>query len=210
MLSNRAYIEFIKYKDEWHEGSFAPIITPTLFEAVQKVLVQRERPRKRKAKHDFPFVGIFECGECGSMFTAQWATGRHGGRYRYYRCTKKKGTCSQKYLREDVLADQLRGQLQTISLCEVYTDYLLERVEALQWEEDSTSHSVTEKLSQEIKVSEARLDKLAESYLDGDIPKSIYLKKKDEIMRATLALKERKKDFAPKEILGSNPCVSGF
>lgn len=32
-------------------------------------------------------------------------------------------------------------------------------------------------------------------YLDGDIPKDIYLKKKDVLMRTTLALKDEKKDF---------------
>ena len=177
ILTNRAYLGFTKHKDEWYEGSFAPILSPKLFEVVQKVVSANSRPRKTKTTHDFPFTNLFRCGECGSMITAQWATGRHGGRYRYYRCTKKKGVCTQKYLREEALAEQLKERLQTISLCEVYTDYLLERIEALQLEEDSTSHSVTEKLSEDIKASEARLDKLVESYLDGDIPKSIYLKK---------------------------------
>lgn len=177
LLTNRAYLGFVKHYDEWFEGSFVPIISPKLFEAVKKVLVERERPRKRKAKHDFPFVGIFACGECGSMFTAQWATGRHGGRYRYYRCTKKKGTCSQKYLREDILADQLKEQLQTISLCDAYTYYILGKVEEREHEETSASQSGVQNLADKIKASEARMDKLVESYLDGDIPKSIYLKK---------------------------------
>ena len=195
ILTNRAYLGFVRHHDEWFDGSFAPIISPKLFEVVQKVLVQRERPRKRKVKHDFPFVGIFACGECGSMITAQWATGKCGGKYRYYRCTKKKGICSQKYVREDVLADQLKEQLQTISLCDAYTDYMLGKVEEWELNEKTASQSGVQNLSNSIKASEARMDKLVESYLDGDIPKSIYLKKKDEIMRATLALKEQKKDF---------------
>ena len=196
ILSNRAYLGFVKHQDEWFDGSFAPIISPKLFEAVQKVLVQRERPRKRKVKHDFPFVGIFECGECGSMFTAQWATGKCGGKYRYYRCTKKKGTCSQGYLREDVLADQLKEQLHSILLCDAYTDYMLGKVEEWELNEKTASQSGVQNLLDSIKASEARMDKLVESYLDGDIPKDLYLKKKDEIMRATLSSKEKKKDFA--------------
>ena len=196
LLTNRAYLGFVKHYDEWFDGSFAPIISPKLFEAVQKVLVERERPRKRKAKHDFPFVGIFTCGECRSMFTAQWATGRHGGKYRYYRCTKKKGSCSQKYLREDVLADQLKEQLQTISLCDAYTSYMLEKVNEWEREENIASQSGVQQLTNEIKASEARMDKLVSTYLDGDIEKEIYLKQKDKLMRATLALKEKKKAVA--------------
>ncbi|MFW0871034.1 MAG: recombinase family protein [Patescibacteria group bacterium] len=196
MLTNRAYLGFVSHHGEWFDGSFVPVISSKLFEAVQKVLVERERPRKRKVRHDFPFVGIFECGECGSMITAQWATGKCGGKYRYYRCTKKKGSCSQGYVREDVLVDQLKEQLHTISLCDAYTAYMLGKVEEWEKAESTASQSGVQNLSDSIKASEARMDKLVESYLDGDIPKDLYLKKKDEIMRATLTLKQEKKDFA--------------
>ncbi len=195
MLTNRAYLGFVKYKDEWFDGSFAPILSPKLFEAVQKVLSARERPRTRKASHDFPFVGTFRCGECQSMITAQWATGKSGGRYRYYRCTKKKGTCSQRYVREEALADQIKEQLQSISLCDEWTAYMLDKVENMNREENHSSQSVAENLAKDIKASEARLEKLVSAFIDDDIPKDIYLKKKDEIMRATLALKQEKKDF---------------
>ena len=195
ILTNRAYLGFTKHHDEWFDGSFEPILSPKLFEAVQKVLKKRERPHTRKTRHDFPFVGLFRCGECDSMFTAQWATGKCGGRYRYYRCTKKKGECSQGYVREDVLVSQIRERLQTISLCDAWTDYMLQKVGVMQHEESDASHSVAQNLSEEIKASDVRLEKLVSAFLDGDIPKDIYLKKKDEIMRTTLALKQEKKDF---------------
>ena len=195
MLTNRAYLGFIKHHEEWFEGSFAPIISPKLFEAVQKVLSARERPRTRKVKHNFPFVGLFRCEECGSMITAQWATGRHGGKYRYYRCTKKKGVCSQGYVREENLAEQIKERLKTISLCDEYTSYMLTKIEVWEHEKRNSSQSCVQNLTDKIKASETRLEKLVESYLDGDIPKEIYIKKKDEVMRATLALKQEKKDF---------------
>ncbi len=195
ILTNRAYLGFTKHNGEWFNGSFAPILSPKLFEAVQKIVSANSRPRKTKLKHDFPFTNLFCCAECGSMFTAQWATGKCGGRYRYYRCTKKKGSCSQGYVREEALAEQIKERLQSISLCDAYTYYMLEKIGVWEHEEDSASHNVAEKLSEDIKVSEARLDKLVESYLDGDIPKELYLKKKDENMRATLTLKEKMKAF---------------
>ena len=189
------YLGFIKYKEEWFEGSFAPIISPKLFEAVQKVLKDKERPRKVKSGHNFPFTGLFRCGECGSMITAQWATGKCGGRYRYYRCTKKKGKCTQGYLREDILVFQLKERLQSISLCDETTDYLLKTIEGLSQKETNSSQSSVQNLADKIKASEVRLEKLVESYLDGDVPKELYIKKKDEIMRTTLALRQEKKDF---------------
>jgi site-specific DNA recombinase len=195
MLTNRAYLGFTKHYDEWFPGSFAPIITPKLFEAVQKVLATRERPRKTKVGHNFPFVGLFRCGECQSMFTAQWATGKCGGRYRYYRCTKKNGKCSQGYLREEVLVAQVKERLQIISLCDEYTDKMLKQVEQWEKEEKFSSQSSVQNLADKIKASESRLEKLVSTYLDGDIPKDIYIQKKDENMRSTLALKEKLKDL---------------
>jgi site-specific DNA recombinase len=198
LLSNRAYLGFTKHYDEWYPGSFAPIISPKLFEAVQRVLKTRERPRKSKVGHDFPFVGLFRCGECESMITAQWATNRHGSKYRYYRCTKKKGKCGQVYLREEALVAEVKERLQTISLCDEYTEYMLGKVNVWEHEENSSSQSSVQNLRDGIKASEERLERLVESYLDGDIPKTLYVKKKDEIMRSTLALKEKLKDLEHK------------
>ncbi len=104
ILTDRAYLGFVKHYNEWFDGNFEPIVPPKLFEAVQKVLRVKERPRMTRKNYDFPFLGIFKCGECSCMITAQYAKQKQ---YRYYRCTKKKGKCSQSYLREVVLVSQL-------------------------------------------------------------------------------------------------------
>jgi hypothetical protein len=39
------------------------------------------------------------------------------------------------------------------------------------------------------------MEKLVSTYLDGDIPKQTYLKKKDEILLASAVLEQKKKDF---------------
>ena len=195
LLTNRAYLGFVKSKGEWFDGNFAPIISPALFGAVEKVLTSVERPRKRKARHDFPFTGLFRCAECDSMISAQWAVNRWGTKYRYYRCSKKRGRCSQSYLQEHLLAEQLKARLQTISLCERYTNWMLARVEEWKREEVTASHSDVQNLSLGIKANETRLERLVSTYLDGDIPKESYLTRKDVLMRATLALKEKMKDF---------------
>ena len=196
LLTNRAYLGFIKHGDEWFEGNFAPIISPPLFEAVQSVLQDRERPRKRKIKHDFPFVGIFRCSECDSMISAQWTTNRHGTKYRYYRCSKKRGRCGQSYLQEKELAQQLKVQLHTISLPDRYTNWMLEQVKEWEREGQSVLDRETQKLSAQITANETRMNKLVSTYLDGDIPKVVYLKQKDTLMRSSLILTEKQKVFA--------------
>jgi len=195
ILTNRAYLGFTKHHDEYFPGSFAPILSPRQFEAVQKILASREHKRKVRGKHDFPFANLFRCAECGGMFTAQWCTGKSGGRYRYYRCTKKKGNCGARYLREDLLANQIKERLQTISLPDRYTGWMLNKIGEWEREETATNGSEIQNLSSEIKASEERMDKLVSTYLDGDIPKPTYLTKKDALMRSAAALQEKKKDF---------------
>jgi len=128
MLTNKVYLGIIVHNGESYEGGFPPIVSRATFEAVQKVLKQRARPRRTRKGHNFPFVGLFECGECGGMITAQWAHG-NGGSYRYYRCTKKFGTCRQGYLREDLLAEQLKSQLQNVALCDDWAEKMLAKVD---------------------------------------------------------------------------------
>ena len=194
LLTHRVYLGMVKHGDEWFEGSFEPIISPALFEAVQKVIENMERPRKRRVKHDFPLTGLFRCAECGSMISAQWTTNRHGTRYRYYRCSKKRGRCSQPYVQEKDFAEKLQARLQTISLCDRYTDWMLDKVSEWEREESSATQSEVHHLSEKIKADEERMEKLVSVYLDGDIPKETYLKKKDALMRSLAALRSELKD----------------
>ncbi len=191
ILTNRAYLGFTLHHGEYFPGSFAPIISPTLFEAVQKALEKRAHKRHSKISHNFPFTGLFRCGECGSMITAQWCTGKMGGRYRYYRCTKKKGKCMQGYLQEDALALQIKEQLQSVSLPEAWADYMLKRVEEFEHTETHVTGARLGQMKEDLKTLEAKLDALVDLYLNKDIEREIYLVKKDSLMRQKISLQAK-------------------
>ena len=190
-MRNKAYLGLTKHYNEYFPGSFAPILSSDLFEAVQKRFQERSHPRKTKKGHNFPFTGLFHC-VCGSMITAQWCTGKMGGRYRYYRCTKKKGKCDQKYLREDLLVLQLKEQLQKISLPDDWTDYMLRKTDEWNNEVKVSSGSLLEQIKKNERETEQKLDELVTLYLDGDIPKENYLSKKNELLKQKVSLTQRK------------------
>ena len=197
MLTNRVYLGLIIHNGETYEGGFPAIVSQATFEAVQKVLKQRARPRKSKKRHNFPFVGLLTCGECGGAITAQFAHG-HGGIYRYYRCTKKLGKCSQRYLREDLLADQLKSRLQNVALGDDWTEKMFAQVDVWEKENIQSSQSFAKNLEKEIKEAEQKLDRLVNAFLDGSIEKEIYLAKKDELITTKTDLQRRKSDFGRK------------
>ena len=72
---------------------------------------------------------------------------------------------------------------------------MLGRAKEWEREESSASQSDVQNLSEQIKTAEAKMEKLVSTYLDGDIPKQAYLKKKDEILLASAVLEQKKKDF---------------
>ncbi|MBU1663082.1 recombinase family protein, partial [Patescibacteria group bacterium] len=182
MLTNKVYLGIIVHNGESYEGGFPAIVSRATFEAVQKVLKQRARPRKSKKRHNFPFVGLLTCGECGGAITAQFAHG-HGGTYRYYRCTKKLGKCSQRYLREDLLAEQLKSRLQNVALGDDWAEKMKAQVDVWEKENVLSSQSFAQNLEEKIKEAEMKLDKLVNAFLDGSIEKETYLVKKDELIK---------------------------
>jgi DNA invertase Pin-like site-specific DNA recombinase len=107
LLQNHFYYGIFKFKGETHQGTHEPLVPKKLFDECQEVMKNRGHIKTRKAEKTFPFRGLFTCGECGCAITAELQKGHN-----YYRCTKKKVTCSQKYVREEMLTEQVKSFLQ--------------------------------------------------------------------------------------------------
>jgi len=194
LLTNKTYLGLILHKGELHEGNFQPLIDKATFDTVQKRLKERAKPRKSKKLHDFPFRGMFKCAECGGQITAQFAKG-NGGTYRYYRCSKKFGTCKQGYLREDLLLGQLKEQFQKIAIPDDWAENMLKEIEIWQKEAQLKTKSSVQNMDAKIRQIDVRMDKLVNAFLDGLIEKENYLKKKDEILREKSDLKLKHSGF---------------
>jgi len=194
-MPNQAYLGLVKHKGEYREGRFEPILSATLFEAVQEILRRKAKPRKSKQRHDFPFTGLMTCGECSSAITAQFSRGKCGGIYRYYRCTKKKGVCSQKYIQEKDLAAQIKARLQSVAICDEWTSKMLKQVDEWEKEQNHSSQKFVQNLKNKLFETQEKLDKLVSAYIDGDIPKENYLPKKEELLKQKVSLVNDLEDF---------------
>ena len=191
MLTNRAYLGLTKHKGEYFEGSFSAILDPAIFEAVQTIIKRKAKPRKSKQKHNFPFTGIFNCAQCGCAITGCFAIGKAGGKFRYYRCTKKKGPCLQGALQEKYLTEQIKNSLEKIALPNEWTDNMLNQISL--WEKEGNSSSQLAVQNKKTQVSEVqeKIDRLVNAYIDGDIPKESYLPMKEELLKQKLAITKR-------------------
>ncbi len=197
ILTNPVYVGLIKRNGEIYEGDFPPIVPIATFEKAQKVLHGRAKPRYHKRRHNFPFTGLFTCGECHAAITAQYAKG-NGGTYAYYRCTKRLGPCSQGYLRDDSLLEQLKLLISKVAISEDWQEKMLAQINIWGKENSQSSLAFAQNLEERVKTTEIKLDRLVNAFLDGNIEKEVYLTKKDKLIKQKLALKEQEVDFGQK------------
>ena len=83
MLRNRMYLGEINHRDKSYRGEHAPIIDPSLFEAVQTKLTEnrQERRRRRQSSNALLMGKLFD--DRGNPMTPTYAI-KKGVRYRYY------------------------------------------------------------------------------------------------------------------------------
>ena len=197
ILISTAYIGLIKYNGEVYEGTFEPIVSKELYEAVQREVHRRSRHRKSIHRYAFPFVCVFTCGECGCSITAQYAKRR---KYIYYRCTKKNGKCSQRYVRADRFLDQVRKGFKELSLTDQWCDEKMNEAKKLEKQMHQEKQTFIRHFDNKIMSLEKKLDKLVDSFLEGTIEKPIYLEKKQTLLITKMNLQKKQKSFEQKQI----------
>ena len=195
ILANPFYYGHFRYSGELHEGKHEPIIAKKLFDKVQEVLKKKGKPQ-RKEKILKAFTGLFHCGECGMMITAEIQKD-----HVYYRCTKKSKTkiCFQPYTREEDLDQQLSSIIQKVSLRQDWAKQMLVMLEKDKEDNAQSYFAFVQQNREKIKSLKQKLQFLIDSYLDQVIEREIYLEKKSEIMSEIKTLEEQTIRFEQKQ-----------
>ena len=154
------------------QGNHPPMITEKEYRRAQVLLGKRGKiqPKTR----EFAFTGLMRCGECDSTITAEeknqliCTSCKHKFAYEnktacpkcstdisdmqsptilnyvYYRCTKKKGPCSQKTIRLEELESQFLKELEGLT---IDVDYLQLALDYLQDKQGNTDGDKAVRLS---------------------------------------------------------------
>ena len=193
MLTNQFYIGIMSYNHEYFEGKHEVFISRKLFNSVKKKLEQKGVSKFKS--HDFAFSGLMRCGECGACITAETHTKhyKHGGiqTFKYYRCTKKLKFCSQPYLEETKLKDQLIGFVSSATLPYAWRKNWLNWLERDKVLDQQSAESSLVKLKFDIQTIDGKLNLLLDSYLDGTIDSQTYKQKKNELFTLKLNLESK-------------------
>ena len=193
-LKRPIYYGVFKFKGEIYQGIHEPIITKKLFDQVQDMMIKRGKKRKNQ-NHDYSFIGLMKC-ICGCSVTAEKQKG-----HVYYRCTKKKGPCDQKYIREEDLITQFKYWLKKVSIPDDWADKMIAEIDKEKNQQARSSITLVNSLRTEIISIDEKLDKLLDSHLEGIIENQDYLKKKEQLINIKNKLAEKIKELNKK---GSN------
>jgi len=186
MLSNSFYMGIFRYNDELHQGSHEPLVSKKLFDRVQEILSKRGRVETKHAER-LPLLGLIRCGECGAYVTAERQKG-----HRYYRCTKKKGSCSQRrYTREELLGAQLRRSGEIVALTEDQKDGMLDQIAI--WRDEERKDAGTRVKAEESKLAAVseKLDRLLDAFLEECVSRNEYARKKESLLTRQATQREK-------------------
>jgi len=192
ILQNPFYYGAFLSNGELFQGTHPPAISKKLFDKAQNILKEKSRPKKRSEKV-YAFRGILKCGECGCAITSEIQKG-----HTYYRCTKKRISCFQKYIREEDLDEQIKTVLRKVSLPDIWKEEMIRKLEKEKQEDERTGFAFSQNLKAQIKKCNAKLDKLLDNQLEEIITKKEYIEKKKELLNKKIELSQRLKDFEKK------------
>ena len=201
ILKNPIYYGWFRWNDQVYRGIHAPIISKALFDATQEAFKPNQHIVERNI-HNFVFRGHLICGECGLSITAETRVKKkYNKEYTYYRCTKSKGAdkCSQRYLREEDLEEEIDKQLVKLKIDDEILEIMIRATKSKSQHEWNNARSIQNKYQMLLDNNKFRQDSLIEKFIDNAIPQEIYNKKLVELRNeeATLEdnLRESKDNF---------------
>lgn len=191
ILSNPFYASVYVWGSKTYSGRHQSIITLGEFERAQQLLGRPGQPRPSQV--EFAFTGLLRCGECGYAVTAERHTNRYGSKYVYYRCTKSSPTarCSQKYVSERSLDDQIAGFLDTLALREPFLDWAQRQLATDDAATADRIEAVNASIRAALSANEKRAGNLTRMRLNDQVSDEEFSCIRAEVDREKLQLAEK-------------------
>lgn len=170
MLRNPFYKGEFLWKQDTYHGAHEPLVSHSLWQAVQDVLDNKRVTKVAVRKHEHAFARLISCGHCGCALVGEMKKGR----YTYYRCTWAKGRCPDPHVREEVLSEQFAHALDALT----FDAEVLEQIRKALFESHEEAarfhREAVSRLQTEYNRAQSRIEALYLDKLDGRIDASFY------------------------------------
>jgi len=173
-LKNPFYIGDFIFKGKFYKGKHQAIVSVDLFGEVQKVF--KNVSKAKGNKHNFLFSGLMTCSHCGCAVTGQIQKGK----YIYYHCSNGKGKCNDRYIREEIIAEQFSEAVKKISIQEKQLDWIIPILKESHQEEVEFHSKRMSDLKAKHTNLEKKIEMIYEDKLDGKIPEELWFRKHEQ------------------------------
>lgn len=214
ILTNPFYAGILEREGKTYPGKHPAVVTVEEFEHVQRLLGRPGRPRKTRT---FAYTGLIRCGECGFMVTGEEKINRHGKRYTYYHCSKRRldRHCGQLYLSLKEIDAQIEAFLDSISISDRFHRWAMSRLDRSARESEQDRSTQKESLLRAQAASAKELDNLTKLRIRDLLSDEEFVKQRQELERAQIGIVQRlesltknEKRFAPlKDVISFSHCL---
>ena len=199
MLRNPIYYGVMRYYGEIYEAKHKPIISKAVFDKCQELLKNKSKPKKRGFK-PYVYRGIFHCAACGCFITTETQKGHN-----YLRCTKKKGTCDERFAREEEVDRQVREILKGVSLPPALAADALDNIKMEESKAAQAGEEAAQNLRDKLVILTDQLGKLLDMVLQGSISQPEYAHKKAQLVDEKKEIENKLAAFARQGALRLEP-----
>ena len=176
ILNNPIYIgDFVFKGKRYYNAKHEPIISRELYALCQEII--KEKTSTKANKREFLFSNMIRCKKCGCFLVGEIKKEK----YIYYHCTGNRGgDCKKKYIREESIEKAVLQILKSFEVRPELLDVVLNCLKTEIKEQNFYNENRIKTINNRIETLKNRLDKLLNLYLDGQIEKNIFDKKKIE------------------------------
>lgn len=197
LLKRTTYFGLFKHGGQVHEGSYEPIISKELFDRSSAQLMKKQKPHKDRWSHHFK--GFLYCGECGCSITAETKKKHYTGTnrdasYTYYRCTHRRGRCSQKPITSEEMNHLLSDLLNNVYIDQEVWDLGMELLKEKHSAETQLQEKIRLNWQRDFQKVEKKLDSLLNLRLDQELGAEEYANKKDILLNEKTKIHEKMED----------------
>lgn len=197
MLSNKYYLGILLYNQVEYPGSHESLITPELFDSVQRVLGRR-RQGERKRKHDHFLKSTAWCGECDSRMILQKPTNHQGIQYEYFVCMgrlSKTTKCTLPAVPVEWLETEIDELYRRIEVPKELLSFMRPRLrEQLDLHNTSRNEDQAQLKAQQQAIRRKQ-DKLLEAFYDQALPMDLMAREQKQLEQSLAQVERRLKTF---------------
>ena len=173
ILHDPYYIGKVTFKGEIYPGRHEALISPELFERVQRVLEVRHHRNQRDCRNSHFLRGLMQCGRCyeagrNSQLIYSRPVNRAGQVYEYYTCTNRAG-CGLPHLPVAEIEDALAREVATLRIPIEEVAALRQRVADSLEHQQAAEQETRRRLKKELGRLDVKEERLLDLAADGGL-----------------------------------------